>query len=199
MLAPQSELVTILPGGGLVQTSLPTGVRVNNPGVPVVSSCLMVHGRTRPIRAMPIAVPGSPPQSVTTVSPHRRPVAGRCRTTWPTGATAPLPGQRAPAPHGSHRRDRRSRRAPRAPAARLGAPQTHAATGDPVERAVGRPGETDEPARRKPRTALAVVGHALISLATSGSRRLVRSPAGGWELPLARAFVPGPPPRNTPA
>src|SRR5215216_6197247 len=96
MLAPHGELVAILPGGDLVQACLPTGVRVNNPGVPVDSSCLMAHGRARPIRAMPVAVPGSRPQSVTTVSPHRRPVAGRCRTTWPTGATAPLLGSARP-------------------------------------------------------------------------------------------------------
>jgi hypothetical protein len=49
------------------------------------------------------------------------------------------------------------------PAARLGAPQPQAATGELVDRAVGRPGETDEPARRQPRTALAVVG-CLVSL-----------------------------------
>src|SRR5215218_7484605 len=155
---------------------------------------------------MPVAVPGSRPQSVTTVSPHRRPVAGRCRTTWPTGATAPLlgsarphragltgeldgrvglglqvepPGRLRVRPAVHRQRDQvravldvpdddaagpasaaaRRRQPQRAPAVRPGAPQPHPATGDPVDRAVGRPGETDDEARRKPRTTLAGVGH----------------------------------------
>src|SRR5206468_3533598 len=90
----------------------------------------------------------------------------------------------------------RRRQAQRAPAARLGAPQAHAATADPVDRAVGRPGEADEPARRKPRTALADVGHA----PTSSCQRVPAPRRGPWAVgvpPLARAFVPGSPPRTS--
>ena len=187
---------------------LPSGVRGNNRGVPVASLYPIVHGR--PIRVMRVAVPGSPPRSVTTVWPRRRPVAGRCRTSGPTGATAPLPGQHAPhhtgltgqldgrvglrlkiqppgrlrvGPAVHRQRDQvravlevpdddaagptcaaaRRGQAQCAPAARLGAPQPQAAAGDPVDRSVGRPGETDDDARRKPRITLAVVGRALSS------------------------------------
>jgi hypothetical protein len=47
MLAPQGELVAILSGGGLLQAMLADRSEGEQPWVPVVSSCLMVHGRAR--------------------------------------------------------------------------------------------------------------------------------------------------------
>jgi hypothetical protein len=98
---------------------------------------------------MPVAVPGSRPPSVTTASPHSRPGAGRCRTSGPTGATAPHPGQRAPAPQGPHRPARRSPRAGPAvqPPGRLGVgpavhrqrDQVRAVLEGPDDDAAGRP------------------------------------------------------------